>query len=135
MKKSNLTTLVMIGMSAGFLAGGCEKGKKGFFSSSEQLNVAVHPELKSFYDSLSNQEKEKFLQLDFQHQMMANEMVLQGCSGKNTCKGKGGCRTARHTCAGKNNCKGMGGLPVTDPNRAVEVQYQSFMLKQPPKSS
>jgi len=31
------------------------------------------------------------------------------CAGKNTCKGKGGCKTGDNGCAGKNSCKGKGG--------------------------
>lgn len=34
------------------------------------------------------------------------------CSGKNDCKGKGGCRTASNECAGKNECKGKGGCSM-----------------------
>jgi hypothetical protein len=31
------------------------------------------------------------------------------CAGKNTCKGKGGCKTGDNGCKGKNSCKGKGG--------------------------
>jgi len=31
------------------------------------------------------------------------------CVGKNDCKGKGGCKTAKNACAGNNDCKGKGG--------------------------
>ncbi len=31
------------------------------------------------------------------------------CSGKNECKGKGGCRSGDKGCIGKNSCKGKGG--------------------------
>jgi hypothetical protein len=37
-----------------------------------------------------------------------------GCSGKNSCKGKGGCKTGDNGCAGKNSCKGKGGCAVKD---------------------
>ena len=37
-----------------------------------------------------------------------------GCAGKNTCKGKGGCKTGDNGCAGKNTCKGKGGCAVKD---------------------
>ncbi|MBS0655775.1 MAG: hypothetical protein JSR46_08360 [Verrucomicrobia bacterium] len=33
----------------------------------------------------------------------------QACKGKNSCRGKGGCKTNAHTCKGKNTCKGQGG--------------------------
>ena len=36
------------------------------------------------------------------------------CSGKNTCKGKGGCKSGDNGCAGKNTCKGKGGCAVKD---------------------
>jgi hypothetical protein len=32
-----------------------------------------------------------------------------GCSGQNSCKGKGGCKTGDNGCKGKNSCKGKGG--------------------------
>ncbi len=30
------------------------------------------------------------------------------CEGGNSCKGKGGCKSAANDCAGKNGCKGKG---------------------------
>ncbi len=30
------------------------------------------------------------------------------CEGGNSCKGKGGCKSASNDCAGKNGCKGKG---------------------------
>jgi hypothetical protein len=36
------------------------------------------------------------------------------CSGKNSCKGKGGCKTGDNGCAGKNSCKGKGGCATKD---------------------
>ena len=35
------------------------------------------------------------------------------CAGKNTCKGKGGCKSGDAGCAGKNTCKGKGGCGST----------------------
>ncbi len=32
-----------------------------------------------------------------------------GCSGQNSCKGNGGCKTGDNGCKGKNSCKGKGG--------------------------
>lgn len=37
-----------------------------------------------------------------------------GCAGKNTCKGKGGCKSGDNGCAGKNSCKGKGGCAIKD---------------------
>jgi hypothetical protein len=36
------------------------------------------------------------------------------CAGKNSCKGKGGCKTGDNGCAGKNGCKGKGGCATKD---------------------
>ena len=36
------------------------------------------------------------------------------CAGKNSCKGKGGCKSGDNGCAGKNTCKGKGGCAVKD---------------------
>lgn len=36
------------------------------------------------------------------------------CAGKNTCKGKGGCKSGDGGCAGKNTCKGKGGCATKD---------------------
>jgi hypothetical protein len=36
------------------------------------------------------------------------------CAGKNSCKGKGGCKTGDASCAGKNSCKGKGGCATKD---------------------
>ena len=39
------------------------------------------------------------------------------CSGMNSCKGAGGCKTGDGGCAGKNSCKGKGGCKVpVDPS-------------------
>jgi hypothetical protein len=37
---------------------------------------------------------------------------VHDCAGKNTCKGKGGCKTGDNGCKGKNSCKGKGGCAV-----------------------
>ncbi len=36
------------------------------------------------------------------------------CAGKNSCKGKGGCKTGDGGCAAKNTCKGKGGCAMKD---------------------
>ncbi len=33
------------------------------------------------------------------------------CSGINSCKGMGACKSASNACKGQNSCKGMGWLP------------------------
>ena len=40
------------------------------------------------------------------------------CKGMNSCKGKGGCKTADNDCKGKNSCKGKGGC-ATDGSKAA----------------
>jgi hypothetical protein len=39
---------------------------------------------------------------------------VHDCAGKNSCKGKGGCKTGDNGCKGKNSCKGKGGCAVKD---------------------
>lgn len=35
------------------------------------------------------------------------------CSGKNVCKGLGGCQTEAHSCKGLNDCLGKGGCQIS----------------------
>ncbi len=51
--------------------------------------------------------------------VMADEKATEkgethGCAGKNSCKGKGGCKSGDNGCAGKNTCKAKGGCAVKD---------------------
>ena len=39
----------------------------------------------------------------------AKKAEKHACSGKNSCKGLGGCASGDNGCAGKNSCKGKGG--------------------------
>ena len=41
--------------------------------------------------------------------LAADTKDVHDCAGKNTCKGKGGCKTGDNGCKGKNSCKGKGG--------------------------
>jgi hypothetical protein len=41
--------------------------------------------------------------------LAADSKDVHDCAGKNTCKGKGGCKTGDNGCKGKNSCKGKGG--------------------------
>ena len=128
MKKRDLASLAMIGISAGLLVAGCQTkpshppgGSRGNTAAAEQMS----PDMQSFYNNLSPEAQQKFMQMDAQHRMMAMEMTEQNCKGQNACKGLGGCKGATHACAGKNGCKGQGeGPPVRDPNKAVDIQYQ-----------
>jgi hypothetical protein len=36
------------------------------------------------------------------------------CAGKNSCKGKGGCKSGDAGCANKNSCKGKGGCGMKE---------------------
>jgi hypothetical protein len=124
MKRKNLALLAALGVGAGLFVAGCEE--KGSNQDGNQATAAeqLSPETQKFYDSLSSQAQKKFMELDAQHRMMAMEMAQQSCSGKNDCKGLGGCATNEHSCAGKNGCKAQGGTPVKDANKAVDVQYK-----------
>ena len=42
-------------------------------------------------------------------QTMAEKGKEHSCSGKNACKGQGGCKSGDQGCKGKNTCKGKGG--------------------------
>ena len=50
--------------------------------------------------------------------LLADEKKDKGdthdCAGKNSCKGKGGCKSGDKGCAGKNTCKGKGGCAMKD---------------------
>ena len=127
MKRRDLTTLAMIGVSAGLVVGGCQNNdKNGRHHNNNQADAKhMNPDMESFYASLSPSAKEKFKDLDAQHKMMALEMADQKCNGQNKCAGMGGCATADNACAGENGCKGQGGAPVKNPNKAVEIQYKN----------
>ena len=60
----------------------------------------------------------QFKKADAKAGMMADEKKekgdTHGCAGKNSCKGKGGCKTGDAGCAGKNSCKGKGGCATKD---------------------
>lgn len=122
-KKVDLAALAMIGLSAGMLVG-CQQ-KDGRPNSNTSAAEQSTPDAQAFYDSLSDDAKAKFNALDSQHQKMAMEMLNQDGYGKNSCKGMGGCKNDKHACAGQNDCKGQGGAPITDPNKAVEAQFNN----------
>lgn len=126
MKKCDLATLAMIGISAGLMVSGCQQ-KNGTNPSSNKASAAeqLSPDMQAFYSSLSPEAQQQFMQLDAQHKMMAVEMANQSCNHKNSCAGMGGCASVEHQCAGQNGCKGQGGAPVKNPNKAVEVQYKN----------
>jgi len=135
MKKRDLTKLVMIGIGAGLIVGGCDNSRgpdNGAPGGPPPGNGGpgleqMGPDMQAFFTSLSSDSQNKFMQLDAQHKMMAIEMAMQTCSGQNKCSGMGGCNTSQHECAGKNSCKGQGGNPVKDPNKAIEAQYKNQM--------
>jgi hypothetical protein len=41
-----------------------------------------------------------------------HEGETHDCAGKNSCKGKGGCKSGDNGCASKNSCKGKGGCAM-----------------------
>ncbi len=136
MKKFNLSSLVIIGISAGVLAVSCETQRPVHEPSSRPPGgmEEMNPDMQSFYNSLSPEGKKKFHDLDAQHKMMSIEMTHQACSGKNSCASMGGCKASGHECAGLSGCKGQGGEPVRDPNRAVDVQHRNQMQKVRPSN-
>ena len=55
---------------------------------------------------------------------------MVACSGVNSCKGLGSCKTAMNSCKGQNSCKGMGMVMMsshdcTQAGGAVVVQSRS----------
>jgi hypothetical protein len=50
----------------------------------------------------------------------ARTLAAHDCSGKNDCKGQGGCGSSDNGCKGKNSCKGKGGcntsMPASQPS-------------------
>ena len=134
MKKRDLMTLALIGISAGFLDGCQKQGERGGKVAAADEQVGT--DIEAFAKTLSPDAQQKFSALDAQHKAMAIEMTEQKCNGQNKCKGMGGCKVADqtcgspsgcpskgHACAGLNDCKGQGGAPVKDANQAVNVQY------------
>ena len=116
MKKRDLATLAMIGVSAGLLIGGCQQGRNTPPRSNTAAAEQVSPDMQSFYSSLSADSKRKFMELDNQHRMMAIEMANQSDYGQNQCSGMGGCKADGH-----------GGPVSRDPNKAVDAQYKNQM--------
>lgn len=125
-KRRNLATLAVLGISAGLFAAGCHQStNKGSADQGGTTYEQLSPDMQAFYNSLSPDAQRKFMDLDAQHRKMAMDMLNQTGVGQNGCKGLGGCKNNLHDCAGKNSCKGQGGPAIQDPNKAVDVQYQS----------
>ncbi|MFN0064660.1 MAG: hypothetical protein ACKVOH_00300 [Chlamydiales bacterium] len=129
MRKRDLVSLALIGVSAGLVISGCQAAQKGTVKPQQetQPTSTMSPEMKAFYSTLSQESQKQFMGLDAQHKMMSMEMANQKCNGKNECAGMGGCATANHSCAGENSCKGEGGAPVKSPEDAVSAQYKHQM--------
>lgn len=126
MKKRDLASLALLGISSALLIAGCQQPAKNGTASPQgqmQSQTVMSPEMQSFYSSLNADGQRKFNSLDAKHQAMAMKMASQSCNGKNDCKGMGGCSNQNNSCAGKNACKGQGGAPAKDPNKAVDAQY------------
>lgn len=73
MKKQKMMMLALIGM----LAGGCSSAQGDSMSS----------DMQTFYEQLSPDAQQKFMQLDKQHKQMAMDVVQQGCKAAHECKG------------------------------------------------
>lgn len=101
MKKQSLAKLALLGIGAALTLGGCQSTNDN--NNKAAADEQVTPDMQAFYNSLSPQAKEKFMQLDAQHRMMAVQAPQGQCADKNT------------TCGGK------------DPNKVVEFQYNNQM--------
>ncbi|MCB1181692.1 MAG: hypothetical protein KDK55_06725 [Chlamydiia bacterium] len=133
MKKQDLATLAMIGISAGLMIGGCQQKQQEKKGGNREMNAhstqEMSPNMQAFYSTLSSDGQRQFMELDSEHRKMAVDMMEQKCQGKNMCKGLGGCATDKNSCAGMNGCKGKGGPPVKSADKAVEAQRNAQIEK------
>ena len=78
MKKNKLMSLALLGISAvSLVTNGCGK------ASGDDMT----PEMKSFYEQLTPEAQQKFLQLDTEHKKMAVNFANQYCKGESQCGG------------------------------------------------
>ena len=78
MKKTKLMSLALLGISTvSLLANGC----------AQTTGDEMTPEMKSFYEQLAPEARQKFLQLDTEHKQMAVEFANQYCKGEAQCGG------------------------------------------------
>lgn len=66
-----------MGISFGLVVGGCRKAE------AEQMS----PEMKSFYEQLTPDAQQKFLELDAQHKKTAMQIVESYCKSESQCRG------------------------------------------------
>jgi len=93
MKRYSTTKSLLAGAAlAGIISGG--------FVASVNAATAAKGDQSGLAGQLADEKKEKGETHD--------------CAGKNSCKGKGGCKSGDKGCAGKNTCKGKGGCAVKD---------------------
>ncbi len=94
MKRYTTTKTLLAGAAlAGIISG-------GFVAKVNAATNAKSDKSGTFAGQLADEKKEKGETHD--------------CAGKNSCKGKGGCKSGDKGCAGKNTCKGKGGCAVKD---------------------
>lgn len=78
MKKRDLAALMMIGVSAALLIGGCQQkqqGQAGQPQSSANYEGAAQGQSKNFVTALSADNQKKFNELDDQHKQAAVDMA------------------------------------------------------------
>lgn len=77
MKKRNLATLALMGITMGLLTTS--------FTANDQQTFS--PEEKTFYDMLDENGKKEFSELDTKHRKMALSTIEQSCKAEHECKG------------------------------------------------
>lgn len=89
---------------------------------------AMTPDEQAFANKLSASAQAMFNKMSKEQRQMAMRMATQACKGMNSCKGKGGCKTAEHACKGQNACAGKGGCKM-DGEKATEMVQKHMAEK------
>ncbi len=105
MKKIDLASLALLGITAGLTVSSCQECPSRPSNPSSHHTAAaeqMNPEMDAFFNRLSPASKRKFMDMDEQHRAMAMELTNASCKGPHNCGG-------------------------TDPNESVQIQYQNQM--------
>jgi len=119
--KKKLAGYALMGLSSALLVG-CQNsgsGGKSGGNNSQAEQEAMTPQQRAFQNKLSTQGKKDFERMGSSDRDKSMK-ESNNCSGKNSCKGMGGCSTDNHSCKAENSCKGTGGCSKT-PDEAVSV--------------
>lgn len=132
MKSKKLSHAALMGItSAMFIAGGTSTlfadscASTCPYSANTSNQIQLSPDEQHFYNKLNKEGKETYMKLTPQEREVTMKTFKEGCNGKNSCKGLGGCKTEHHACKGHNSCKGRGGEPVKDPNELVHMAHKA----------